>query len=172
MLSRSPGATTSARAVSEWGAMNDTTKPSTPHAITGPAVCQVVAGRARRRGHHQPVAAHAAQLLVLQRVREVGDALANLAVDRHVVDRSLGATVEIEHDRGQAEQLEVALQRAANAIVASPRSTVARKPIAPKLIANTGTCVPVYSCSARRIVPSPPSTTAQLHVVLDRRVHL
>ena len=36
-----PGATTSARAVSEWGAMNDTTKPSTPHAITGPPLARL-----------------------------------------------------------------------------------------------------------------------------------
>ena len=41
IVSRSPGATTSARAVSEWGAMNDTTKPSTPHAITGPPLARL-----------------------------------------------------------------------------------------------------------------------------------
>ena len=35
------GATTSVRAVSEWGAMNDTTKPSTPHAITGPPLARL-----------------------------------------------------------------------------------------------------------------------------------
>ena len=37
----SPGATTSARAVSVCGAMNETTKPSTPHASTGPPLARL-----------------------------------------------------------------------------------------------------------------------------------
>ena len=40
-VSTSVGATTSARAVSECGAMNDTTKPATPHAITGPPLARL-----------------------------------------------------------------------------------------------------------------------------------
>ena len=39
--SRSLGATTSALAVSECGAMNETTKPSTPHASTGPPLARL-----------------------------------------------------------------------------------------------------------------------------------
>ena len=39
--SRSSGATTSARAVSECGEMNDTAKPSTPQAITGPPLARL-----------------------------------------------------------------------------------------------------------------------------------
>ena len=38
---RSSGATTSARAVSECGAMKETTKPSTPQAITGPPLARL-----------------------------------------------------------------------------------------------------------------------------------
>ena len=38
---RRSGATTSARAVSECGAMNDTTKPSTPQAMTGPPLARL-----------------------------------------------------------------------------------------------------------------------------------
>ena len=40
-LSASPGATTSARAVSECGAMNETPKPSTPQASTGPPLARL-----------------------------------------------------------------------------------------------------------------------------------
>ena len=40
----------------------------------------------------------------------------------------------------------------------SSRSTVARNPIRPKLIANTGTPVPACLRSARSVAPSPPST--------------
>jgi len=40
-VSTSLGATTSARAVSEWGAMNDTTNPATPQAITGPPLARL-----------------------------------------------------------------------------------------------------------------------------------
>ena len=38
---RREGATTSARAVSECGAMKETTKPSTPHASTGPPLARL-----------------------------------------------------------------------------------------------------------------------------------
>ena len=41
IASRSPGATTSGRAVSECGAMNETTNPSTPHAMTGPPLARL-----------------------------------------------------------------------------------------------------------------------------------
>ena len=41
IVSTSPGATTSARAVSECGAMKETTKPSTPQAITGPPLARL-----------------------------------------------------------------------------------------------------------------------------------
>ena len=41
IVSTSPGATTSARAVSECGAMNETTKPSTPQASTGPPLARL-----------------------------------------------------------------------------------------------------------------------------------
>ncbi len=51
------GATTSARAVRECGAMNDTTKPSTPQAITGPPLARLYpvepAGVAMARPSHR-----------------------------------------------------------------------------------------------------------------------
>ena len=53
----------------------------------------------------------------------------------------------------------------------SSRSTVARNPIRPKLIANTGTPLPACLRSARRVAPSPPSTrhTSGVVAVVRRR---
>ena len=50
------------------------------------SVGEVVAGRARRRGDREPVAADATDLVRADRVGEIGDAIAGLTVDRHVVD--------------------------------------------------------------------------------------
>ena len=93
----------------------------------GAAVGEVVAGGASGRGDHEPVAAHAADDLVIERQSDLGDALAHLAVNRDVVDRQARVrgelacrcpvrpglrvpVVVLEDDRGQPQELEVALQ--------------------------------------------------------------
>src|SRR3954468_16425216 len=73
----------------------------------GPAVGQVVARRAGGRGHDEPVAAHVADLLALQRVGQHRHPLADLAVDRDVVDRRLDAARRLHRDRRQAQQVEL-----------------------------------------------------------------
>ena len=123
------------------------------------AVGEVVAGRALRGGDHEPVAAHAPDLLPRQPVGEVGDAHARLAVHGDVVDggpaRRRGARRRSSAARARSNSPANARSKSS----ASPSgSSVARKPTSPKLIANTGTPVPANSRSAVRIVPSPPST--------------
>ena len=103
------------------------------------AVGEVVAGRSGRRGDDEAVAAHAADLLAADRVGELGDAAADLAVQRDVVERDVALRRRLELDRRQAS----ARRACRPAPVRSPRvirsgSTVERKPTSPKLTANTG----------------------------------
>ena len=77
-----------------------------------PAVGEVVARRALRRGDDEAVAAHAADLLARERVGEVGDAEARLAVHGDVVHRRPRPLGAPDGDAGQLERLELARERA------------------------------------------------------------
>ena len=78
----------------------------------GAAVGEVVARRARGRRQHEAVAAHRPRLLAVDRVGELGHALARATVDRDVVDRRLRALWRLQRERRERQHLEVAGQRA------------------------------------------------------------
>ena len=154
------------------------------------AVGEVVAGGAGRRGDDQAIAAHVADELAFDLVGDLGDALSDLAVDGDVVDRGAGvrrARVRLRRPPAavdappepSAGRSRIAGRRSSSKSPSSarrmpasisPGSTVARKPISPKLIGehrNLGARVEPQRLEDRAVAAE---HHAQLDVILQRGV--
>src|SRR5258708_5236305 len=77
----------------------------------GAAVGGVVARRAGRCGDDEAVTAYPPDLVASDGVGQVGDALAGLAMHRHVIDREPAVTVAPDLDARKREHVELARER-------------------------------------------------------------
>ena len=91
-----------------------------------PAVGEVVARRAGRRGGNETVAAHLAEAVARDRVAQFSDSPVHAAVERDVVDADLLRTADVRRQRGHLQDLEVARDEALDPGSSSPWSTVER----------------------------------------------
>ena len=92
-----------------------------PEALHAPrhdraAVGEVVARRAGGRADHDPVAAHRADLLAVEEVRQLRDAVAHAPVQRDVVEGEVRALVDPHVDRREVEPLELPAERPREAL--------------------------------------------------------
>ena len=124
------------------------------------AVREVVGRRAGRRRADEPVAGDAAEVLTAERPLELDHAPELTARDDGVVDGDEPLPVGLDVERRELDHLELAGEDAGNPRSSSSRGIALRKPTRPKLTPITGMPVPRNRCSARSIVPSPPSTIA------------
>ena len=164
--------TTSGRACSECGATNVTTIASSPHTSTGPAVREVVRGRAGRRRADQAVARLHAEPLAADRPLELDHAPGRAARDDGVVDRGAASRrSSVDLERRQLDHAVVAGEDAREARLELVACDRRQEPDAAEVDAeHRARRVPRKRVSARSIVPSPPSTTARSASAVRRRL--
>ena len=85
---------------------------------------------------------HAPHLVARDRVGEVGDPFAWLAMNRDVVDRQAPALGPGQPQGRQSSTSKSLPSARSKPVTASSRSTAAKKPMAPKFTPNTGTRIP------------------------------